>query len=441
MQKKLRVISINFPLESATVSAGIETENAFFDYDVVVLRPPQFNAAGGVYAIYQRLESLMSSKRRELNSLLAQGGLLVIFLDAPATYRVETGGYSSGTIYTVSNYDFLDPSIAPCVRKGTGTQVRYSDAAEPFVGVLKKSDVAWVAYIATMPNYPFNEFKFFAHVGVAGSVGGKMPYREGNIILLPSVTRLHEESFLEACAEYRFKRQGTPPPDWTNAVFLSGLPLIESAISELDKQIADLQGVRQVRVREFEDRAAYRKLLYEKGKIQLEPIVLRALDDLGFGTSPGEVIKGTNHEIDGRTSSGSSPGIVEVKGSKNQIVQSEFSPFVTKILADSEISDKFSKGILVGNGLCESNPSGRLGDAVFSAHVLDGAKRHSVALINSVELYWLCCALLRDDTVDKAAVRETILGGNGYVDLKLFCGDPIFTGINDAKKGTALNTQ
>jgi hypothetical protein len=139
-------------------------------------------------------------------------------------------------------------------------------------------------------------------------------------------------------------------------------------------------------------------------------------------TSASEVIAGTIHEIDGRTTKGSSAGIVEVKGSKNQIVQSEFSPFVPKILADAEVNKKYSKGILVGNGLCETQPDKRLGDSVFSPNVLDGAKRTSVALINSVELYWLCCALLRGDSVDKNAVREAMLTGNGYVDLKPFSG-------------------
>jgi hypothetical protein len=154
--------------------------------------------------------------------------------------------------------------------------------------------------------------------------------------------------------------------------------------------------------------------------------VLKALDELDFGTRPGEVIEGTIHEIDGRTTNGSGPGIVEVKGSKNQIAQSEFSPFVTKILADSDVKKIFSKGILVGNGFCETEPRDRLGNAVFSQHVLEGAKRHSVALINSVELYWLCCALLRGDAVDKNAVRETILTQNGYVDLKPFSGQSVF---------------
>ena len=164
----------------------------------------------------------------------------------------------------------------------------------------------------------------------------------------------------------------------------------------------------------------------ENGKTQLEPIVRRALDDLEFGTSPGEVIPGTIHEIDGRTSKGFRAGIVEAKGSKNQIAQSEFSSFVTKILADADVKKKYSKGMFVGNGMCQNEPGKRLGEAVFSPHVLDGAKLNSVALVNSVELYWLCCALLRGDLVDKSKVREAILATNGYVDLKPFSGESPF---------------
>ncbi len=35
----------------------------------------------------------------------------------------------------------------------------------------------------------------------------------------------------------------------------------------------------------------YQMLLYEKGKTQLEPIVVRALNDLGFGAIAGEIIE------------------------------------------------------------------------------------------------------------------------------------------------------
>jgi hypothetical protein len=437
MKKQLRVISLGFPFANkSVVHDSLETDRALFDFDVVVIRPPQFaittscnlevfkmlSGMVGSDGAYQHLKSVMNTKMRELDAFFRQGGVLVVFLVAPDLYRIEERRYGTAQSAIIDNYDFLDPYLAPCLRKGSGSQVTYSNPEEPFVNVLKKSTVAWTAYMTTVPNSPLKALKFFAHAGVAGAVAGKMPYKEGHLILLPNLAKLDEESFLEACAEYRFKRQGSTPPKWIEQISLPGVPPLESEIAKLAKEIADLQNAKQSQERELDDRFAYRKLLYEKGKTQLEPIVLRALDDLEFGTSPSEIIKGTNYEIDGRTTKGSTPGIVETKGSKNHIVQSEFSPLVIKLLADSDVSHSFSKGILVGNGLCETEAGSRLGDTVFSPHVLDGAKRNSVALVNSVELYWLCCALLRGDNVDKNAVREAILTGNGYVDLKPFSG-------------------
>jgi hypothetical protein len=426
MRRKLRVISVDFPFaEASVVQTILDSEWALFDFDVVIMRPQRFQVQLlGDSATCAYLQSVLGKKKRELESFFAQGGVLVVFLDVPDFYKVSGDRYGMGANF-VDNYDFLDPNFAIGLRSGSGTQVSYKTLDEPFVGVLRKSKVAWTSYLTQVPA-AFKALKVFAHAGAAGILGGKMPHGEGHIVILPNVSRLDEAAFFEACAEYRFKRQGTTPPDWAGKILVPGLPPIEAAIAELDKRIGDLQSARQLRSAELEGRVAYRKLLYEKGKAQLEPIVLRALDDLDFGTTPGETMPGTIHEIDGRTSKGSSTGVVEVKGSKNQIAQSEFSPFVTKILADAEVNNKYSKGILVGNGFCETEPSKRLGDSVFSPHVLDGAKRSSVALINSVELYCLCCALLRGDSVDKGAVREAILTGNGYVDLKPFSGETPF---------------
>ncbi len=427
MGKKLRVISINFQFADASVEhASLSSDMALFDFDVVVIRPQRFEgwAQYSDWTACRHLKSIMSTKKGELDSLFRQGGVLVVFLDAPDVYRVAPDRYGQGACI-VDNYDFLDPDFASGLRKGSGNQVTYGAASEPFVNVLKKSTVAWTSYLEGIPR-SLEALKFFAYAGTAGALGGHMPYGEGHLIILPNVQSLDEKSFFEACAEYRFKRQGTIPPEWVGTTLVPGIQPIETAIANVDKRLKELQEERQLRITELEERTSYRKLLYEKGKAQLEPIVLRALDDLDFGASPGEVIAGTIHEIDGRTAKGSSTGIVEVKGSKNQIAQSEFSPFVTKILADAEVNKKYSKGILVGNGLCETEPSKRLGESVFSPHVLDGAKRNSIALVNAVELYWLCCALLRGDPLDKNAVREAILAGNGYVDLKPFSGRPPF---------------
>jgi len=58
---------------------------------------------------------------------------------------------------------------------------------------------------------------------------------------------------------------------------------------------------------------------------------------------------------------------------------------------------------------------------VFSPHVLDASKRHSVALVNSGELYWVICELLSGAISDCAPIREKILASSGYVDLRKFC--------------------
>jgi hypothetical protein len=165
---------------------------------------------------------------------------------------------------------------------------------------------------------------------------------------------------------------------------------------------------------------AYKKLLFEKGTSQLEPTVLKALNELGFQTSPAENIPGTNFEIDGRTKVGSVPGILEVKGSKNQIALNEFGPLTTKILADFQATSVHSKGILIGNGLCLENPNKRIGNGVFSPHVLDAAKRNSIALVNSVELFAVLCNVFDGRVVDLGELRESILTANGYADLQRF---------------------
>jgi hypothetical protein len=423
----LRVAAVNVAFASGAVTAPFDSDIALFDFDVVLVRPPQFPKPSGPSQMetYRRFERLMATKKAEIKTLFRQGGILAVLLDVPSVYEVEKRDHRGPVTYSVNNYDFIEGHLARHLIKGSGTQITFTSSNEPFVDVIKGSNLLWTAYLANRPDAPLSDMIFFASAGAGGFLAGKMAYGEGHIILLPNLVptlgALNESSFLEACAEYRFKRQGTKPPVWVENITVPGLDSIETSITTLDKQIAEMNAQRTIEAERAESITAYRKLLYEKGKTQLEPIVLRALDNLEFGTTPSEMVSGI-HEIDGRTTTGSSPGILEVKGSKNQILQSEFSPFITKIVADADVSQRFSKGILVGNGLCESEPKDRLGDSVFSKHVLGGAKRHSVALVNSVELFWLCCALLRGDQIERERVREAILAANGYVDLKPFCG-------------------
>jgi hypothetical protein len=434
MTQALRTLSVNFPFKNASVicEADFSTPRALFDFDVVVVRPYCFiEHSGGKFSVqwnaYSHARSVMRRRVDEAARLLEQGGLLVVVLSAAEVLTCRTGGYSMGTIYTTTNYDFLDPHFYEVVENGTGDRVDCF-SSDPFTKVIKASTVSWTAFIDHKIPYPFLDPLIFARNGRDAIVGASVPVRSGHIIFLPNLKQLDEASFFEACLDYRSRREGTPVPAWVQSVYLPDKYGLHQAIASLELKVERLQEeVREKRMA-LSALLGFKKLLYEKGKTQLEPIVLKALDTIGFQTSPGELIAGTNFEIDGRTRVGSSPGVLEIKGSKNQIALDEFSPFTTKILSDFQATNVHSKGILVGNGLCLERPDKRLGSRVFSTHVLDAAKRNSVALVNSVELYAVVSNLLEGRIPDVGLLREAILTANGYADLSTFIVKSPFPG-------------
>ena len=427
----LSTISINFPFQLASVVSepDFSTSRALFNFDVVVVRPYALvkqtytGRSGGEFQVqwsdYGSAKTEIKSKVEDIARLLDQGGLLVVVLDVLQVLKCRTGGYSGGTIYTATNYDFLDEHFFRAVRNGTGDRVR-CNGTDPFTKVVKASTLLWTAFITDRIPYPFEDSTVFATNGTNSIVGAAVPVRAGYIVFLPNFKHLDEQSFFEACLDYRSRREGTPVPAWAPSVYLPGEADGEQDLESLELKIKGLRDDRERKLAALDALVGYKKLLFEKGKSQLEPIVLKALNELGFQTSPAEKITGTNFEIDGRTKVGSLPGIVETKGSKNQITLDEFSPFTSKILADFQATGVHSKGILVGNGLCLDSPAGRLRSGVFSPHVLDAAKRNSIALVNSVELYAVVCSALEGQIADLGDVRESILTANGYADLRRF---------------------
>lgn len=412
MPKSLKTISINFPFKnpSVVVEASFATDRALFDFDLVVVRPYSFHSSGpgGHFRVewrqYSRIKNEIEGKIADIQRLLFQGGLLVVVLDVLEVFECHTGGYTGGTLYTATNYDFLDTHFFESVRNGTGDRVN-CDPANAFSKVINGSLVLWTAFISGRVPYPFNPSEVFATNGKNAIVGASAEVGAGHIVFLPNLKQLNEDLFFEACTEYRYQREGTAAPAWDSSVYLPGVTTAEKEIASLEEMIRSFEEERQQKRVNLGVRLAYKKLLFEKGKHQLEPIVIKTLNDLGFQASPAEIIPGTQFEIDGRTKAGSLPGILEIKGSKNQIVLDEFAPFPTKILAEFQASKMRSKGIMIGNGLCLKPPGERLGNVVFSPHALEAAKSNSVALVNSVELYAVVCGVLDGNIKDLESIR------------------------------------
>jgi hypothetical protein len=424
MARALKILSINFPFRNQEVAqvADLAIDRALFDYDVVVIRPYTLSrntSRSGEESNFAAVRAELTGKIKDLERLLVSGGLLIVILAAVDVLRYHSGQYSyaGGTQYSNTNYDFLSADFHSALHNGTGTGLTFLPSENPFVEVLKRSSVRWTAYFVRDPPHPFHGAKVFAVNGKGAWVGGSVP----GIVFLPNMDSLHEESFFDACRAFREMQEGTSPPPWTTQVFLPGEGAKLEALKTIDADIKDLQDSREKVEAELRKLQQLKKLLYEKGKHQLEPVVREALDVFGFKTSGGGDIPGTNFEIDGRTTEGSKPGILEVKGSKGQISLTEFTALPTKVLKDFEVTKKPSKGILVGNGLCEQEPRARLGNKVFSPHTLEAAKTTSAVLINSVELYAVACGVMTGEITTLAELREKILATNGYIDLLQFC--------------------
>jgi hypothetical protein len=438
MPKKLSVISINFPLHdaSAVLESTLSTERAFFDFDVLVIRPhtlkhlvsqdpyQRTNPFRIDWESFNRPRKVVTGKIEDTVRLLENGGILVVILDRLERYECMTGGrYSSGTLYTVTNYDFLTDHFFGSVRSGSGAGVQYIDTTDAFSRAMKVSSVRWTAYLCGGLDDPFNSPRIIARNGPSSFVGATVQVGNGWVIFLPNFETLDEEAFFKACDEYKLTRERTQPPAWASAAYLPGEKEANRSISTIEVEISRLEDSRKAALEKRNRLIEFKNLLYEKGKFKLEPIVLRSLNLLGCECSGSEIIAG-GFEIDGRTKVG--PGILEVKGSRSQIGLDEFSSLSTKLMEDFKATGIQSKGILVGNGLCEKPPEDRLGDRVFAPHVLQGARTQSIALINSVELYWIICGLQSTEITDCEPIRGAILAGSGFVDLQRFCGESPF---------------
>lgn len=124
----LSTISINFPFQLASVVSepDFSTSRALFNFDVVVVRPYALvkqtysGRSDGEFEVrwsdYAAAKAEVESKIEDIARFLDQGGLLVVVLDALQVLRCRTGGYSTGTIYTATNYDFLDEHFFRVVR-------------------------------------------------------------------------------------------------------------------------------------------------------------------------------------------------------------------------------------------------------------------------------------------------------------------------------------
>lgn len=248
--------------------------------------------------------------------------------------------------------------------------------------------------------------------GLSASQGGQYPLiHSGPAYWLPASDQVSAHEAVDLLLRERYGiAQEEREPVWVNDYTLpSEIPIsneieaLRSSLSDLESQLADA-------IDRAADAARPKRLLFEKGKEALEPIVRDALRKMGARVEDPEVA-GIE---DGRLFRDGRAAVVEIKGRDGVIKQNDVRQ-VVQWASDAQLQDGISyKPLIVGNPYCATRLEER--KEPLTGNAKSYAENGGVALLTTVQLYE---ALRKKQLgeLDEDAFWDAVFDANGLVDL------------------------
>lgn len=209
----------------------------------------------------------------------------------------------------------------------------------------------------------------------------------------------------------------TPPPEWVSRYRLPGEDKNQPLINEVSAEIHKLEERKGALIEEQEAVRRFKKLLYERGKYQLEPVVRAAFRLLGCQVlEPDECEKEYEKKCDAilHLPEGSR-AIVEIEGKNADAIHVEKYRQLLDYMDLAITADGDHKGILVGNGFRLLDPEERPPKEQFTDDVKKRAGRKGYCLLTTCELFRAVRITLErpDDEQLKKNIRNGIIGCEG----------------------------
>lgn len=389
---KLKILSVNFPIEGAGIENcdGIHTAPSFSDYDAVIIDPrdiPDFSWE-------ERSQfDFLYNKKEELESLLKiTKGIVVCIL--------RTGGNNLGLI---NRYSWLPVDFPVISRKGKETKlVNKHHPFNQYLNAFKDSLYFEAVLLPSSRKFmPIATNKVGEFIAVEDSFG------EGKLIFLPPTNNPDPKKVGGVLIDcIRGSLEWSAPswkPDWLSAYSLPGEAEITTAINELDDKISEIEKSKKEFEAEHDRRGMLKSLLYEQGKYGLEPAVREAFRVLGFNVLNPEDY---DEEYDILSREGDLTVIGEIEGSENLIDIGKYRQLLDYVDREETSNDQKVKGILVGNGLIKKKPEDR--GEQFTEPVIRGCKARGFCRITTYELYRTVDAVLSGAIQNEDAKRELL---------------------------------
>lgn len=456
MSKKILSVGFEFPGNAAEY-VPLTSNRSLLDADIVIFQPAMRQHYNSYDAFKGRPKLSESDSfkaaedaahwRSELNAALDAGKTIIIYLSELEEYYIYTGQQTfSGTgrsrvttniVNPFNNYRFLPLSLNKVV-PASGTEIKIAKD-------LKFLAPYWKEFAKNSPYDVYLEGTFSEVILTTKSgnrtIGAILFGQKGAMILLPPVKYNYEEfvkydkkkdsevwtskaiSFgksllshiVEIDSSLHRNREATPAPDWTKqeSYRLDREIVLEKEIKATTMQIEELQNARSKLNLELADEGKLRWLLYERGHL-LEEAILLALGFLGFKAEP---FRNAESEFDAVFVSEDGRFLGEAEGKDNSAVNIDKLSQLERNLQEDYSRDEvkeFAHGVLFGNSYRLQPPNER--PDFFTEKCVSGAVRAGIAMIRTPDLFIVSKHLREhDDPIFAQQCREALFKAKGSV--------------------------
>ena len=262
-----------------------------------------------------------------------------------------------------------------------------------------------------------NDITSVAADSAAWAVSIEFASGPGRLCFVPAPVEVTDGQLGAAVARMVEEHFGGPveieAPSWAAAVSVPGADAHDARIAQLEGDAKRIAAEHSLLVKERSALLNFRVLLYGYGNSVLEPVVMRALRELGFKVLERGEYDG-DWDVDLTDEGTGASAVGEVEGSEGAINVGKLRQLLNYVEAEEDAGRK-RKGILVGNGyrLKDLNEPERREQ--FTERVLKEANGFGYCLLPTSELFAAVCDVLKFPGVEalRKELRDSILSKVG----------------------------
>lgn len=454
MSKKILSVGFEFPGNAAEY-VSLKSDRSLLDADIIIFQPEIKNHYSS-YEAFQGKPQLTEHDsfravedaahwRTELKAALDAGKTVIIYLSKLEEYYIYTGQKNySGTgrsrvttniVTPFNNYSFL-PLPLDKVVTASGKEIRIAKD-------LRYIAPYWKEFSNCSPYEVYFQGKLDNIILTTKSgdraLGAVISGKKGAMILLPPIKYNYDEfvkydkkketeiwtakaiSFgklllshiVEIDKSLSSNQEATPVPEWTKQEIyrLEKETFIEKEIKATTNKIEELQNIRSELNIQLAEEGKLRWLLYEKGHL-LEEAILYALKLMHFKAEP---FRNAESEFDAIFTSDEGRFLGEAEGKDNSAVNVDKLSQLERNLQEDYSNDEvkeYAHGVLFGNSYRLQPPEER--PDFFTEKCMSGAKRASIAMVRTPDLYYVSKYLKEhDDSAFAQQCRIAIFTAKG----------------------------